>query len=85
MLLGYDYYAWQNPADRDPVQGPARPGIGEGTHLEGTIVDRNAAVGRNCIITNTKSVQEGEGPGFYIRDGIVVLMKNSEIPDGTII
>jgi glucose-1-phosphate adenylyltransferase len=30
-------------------------------------------------------VQEGEGPGFYIRDGIVVLVKNAQIPDGTTI
>jgi glucose-1-phosphate adenylyltransferase len=30
-------------------------------------------------------VQEGEGPGFYIRDGIVVILKNAEIPDGTVI
>ena len=85
VMLGSDYYAWEDPEARNPVQGPAHPGVGEGTRIEGTIVDRNASVGRNCSIVNHAGVQEGEGPGFYIRDGIIVILKNAEIPDGTII
>jgi glucose-1-phosphate adenylyltransferase len=85
VLLGSDYYAWENPEERFPSQGPSRPGIGEGTQIEGTIVDRNASIGRGCVITNQAGVQEGEGPGFYIRDGIIVITKNAAIPDGTII
>jgi glucose-1-phosphate adenylyltransferase len=37
------------------------------------------------VITNRERVQEGDGPGFCIRDGIVVVTKNAEIPDGTVI
>ena len=85
VLLGNDYYGWQDDAARNPVQGPAHPGIGEGTEIEGTIVDRNVSIGSHCSIVNREGVQEGEGPGFYIRDGIIVIMKNSEIPDGTVI
>lgn len=85
VLLGNDYYGWQDDAARNPVQGPDYPGIGEGTEIEGTIVDRNVSIGKNCSIVNREGVQEGEGPNFYIRDGIIVIMKNSEIPDGTVI
>ena len=85
VLLGADYYGWQSCESRFPVQGPAHPGIGEGTRIENAIVDRNVSIGRNCVITNQAGVREGEGPGFYIRDGIVVIVKNAEIPDGTII
>jgi glucose-1-phosphate adenylyltransferase len=85
VLLGSDYYPWEEPVGRFPTQGPARPGVMEGTQIEGAIIDRNASIGRNCVIVNQAGVQEGEGPGFYIRDGIVVVMKNAEIPDGTII
>jgi glucose-1-phosphate adenylyltransferase len=42
-------------------------------------------VGRGCRILNRAGVQEGEGPGFYIRDGIVVITKNAAIPDFTFI
>jgi glucose-1-phosphate adenylyltransferase len=85
VIMGSDYYAWEDREGRIPYQGPARPGIGDGSHIEGTIVDRNASVGRDCSITNGAGVQEGEGPGYYIRDGIVVILKNAEIPDGTVI
>ncbi|MEX0912442.1 MAG: glucose-1-phosphate adenylyltransferase [Gemmatimonadota bacterium] len=85
VLLGSDYYAWQDPAGRFPLQGPARPGIGQGTRVESAIIDRNASVGRNCVITNREGVEEGEGPGFYIRDGIVVITKNAQVPEGTVI
>jgi glucose-1-phosphate adenylyltransferase len=85
VLLGSDYYAWENPEERFPSQGPSRPGIGEGTQIEGTIVDRNASIGKGCVITNKAGVQEGEGPGFYIREGIIVISKNAAIPDGTVI
>jgi glucose-1-phosphate adenylyltransferase len=85
VMLGSDYYYWEDHEDRFPQQGPARPGIGAGTRIECAIVDRNASIGRNCVIANSEGVSEGEGPGFYIRDGIVVITKNSEIPDGTVI
>jgi glucose-1-phosphate adenylyltransferase len=85
VLLGSDYYAWEDPQGRFPAQGPARPGVGEGTIIECAIIDRNASIGKGCTITNPTAVQEGQGPGFYIRDGIVVVTKNATIPDGTVI
>lgn len=85
VIMGADYYGWQNPDARSPVQGPAHPGIGAGTRIQNAIVDRNASIGRECVLTNEAGVQEGEGPGFYIRDGIVVVVKNAVIADGTII
>ena len=31
------------------------------------------------------AVMVGVGPGFFIRDGIVVIVKNADIPVGTVI
>jgi len=36
-------------------------------------------------IVNTAGVQEADGDGWAIREGIVVVPKNSVIPDGTVI
>jgi glucose-1-phosphate adenylyltransferase len=85
VVLGADYFRWEQREKRFPTQGPQFPGIDDDTVIEETIVDRNAAIGKGCVITNTKGIQDGEGPGFYIRDGVVVIVKNAEIPDGTII
>lgn len=85
VMMGADHYRWEDPAKRTRVEGPRLPGVDEDTVVEGAIIDKNASIGRDCVITNTGGVQEGEGPGFYIRDGIVVIVKNAEIPDGTVI
>jgi glucose-1-phosphate adenylyltransferase len=85
VMMGADYYRWEEPASRNRVEGPIHPGIDEETTIEGAIIDKNASIGRNCVITNAAGVQEGEGPGFYIRDGIVVIVKNAEIAHGTVI
>ena len=85
VLLGSDYYGWQEGETRNYAQGPLRPGVGQDTRIENAIVDRNVAIGKRCIITNREGIREGEGPNWYIRDGIVVIPKNAEIPDGTVI
>jgi glucose-1-phosphate adenylyltransferase len=75
-------------ADPNPPDGPTGApslGIGEGTLIQDAIVDKNARIGRNVRIVNQDKVAEAEGPGWAIRDGIVVVSKNAVIPDGTTI
>jgi glucose-1-phosphate adenylyltransferase len=53
--------------------------------IQDAIVDLNARIGREVRIVNKSRAQEAEGNGWLIRDGIVVLVKNAVIPDGTTI
>jgi glucose-1-phosphate adenylyltransferase len=85
VLMGADYYHWEGSDTRHRVEGPDNPGIGEDTRIENAIVDKNASIGRHCVIANEAGVQEGQGPGFQIRDGIIVVLKNAVIPDGTVV
>ena len=48
-------------------------------------MDKNARIGRHVRIVNKDKIREGEGPGWVVRDGIVVIPKNAVIPDGTTI
>jgi glucose-1-phosphate adenylyltransferase len=73
-------------ADPYPPSGPAgcpRLGIGEGSLIQDAIIDKNARIGRNVVITNKNGVTEADGSGWAIREGIVVVTKNAVIPDGT--
>ena len=72
-------------ADPYSPGGPGGVGIGEGTLIQGAIIDKNARIGRNVRIINKENVAHGEGPGWAIRDGIVVVTKNAVIPDETTI
>jgi glucose-1-phosphate adenylyltransferase len=87
LLMGADYY--ESPLERSQAleSGKVPLGIGANTTIQKAIVDKNARIGRNVRIVNQDSVQEGnrEDLGFVIRNGIVVVIKNAVIPDGTII
>ncbi|MDA1170490.1 MAG: glucose-1-phosphate adenylyltransferase, partial [Cyanobacteria bacterium] len=44
----------------------------------------NVRIGANVTIVNKDNVEEADRPehGFYIRNGIVVVVKNASIADG---
>ncbi|MEO1506969.1 MAG: glucose-1-phosphate adenylyltransferase [Cyanobacteria bacterium J06633_23] len=87
LLMGSDYYESTNESIQHLTRGKVPVGIGEGTVIKQAIVDKNARIGRNVKIVNKENIQEAEREdlGFYIRSGIVVVLKNAVIPDGMII
>lgn len=87
MIMGLDNY--EPLAERlDLVQkGKVPLGIGLNTTIRRAIVDKNARIGSNVMIINKDRVEEAnrEDEGFLIRSGIVVVVKNATIKDGTVI
>jgi glucose-1-phosphate adenylyltransferase len=79
LIMGRDTHYPSGPPGCPPV------GIGEGTEIRDAIIDKNARIGKNVRILNEKGVQEADGDAWAIRDGIVVVPKNSVIPNGTVI
>lgn len=84
MLMGADYYEPLSESNRHLTRGKIPMGIGEGSTIRKAIVDKNARIGRNVQIVNKEGIEEAEREdlGFYIRSGIVVILKNAVIPDG---
>lgn len=78
IIMGADYYD-------EPGCGDAKIplGIGAGTSISGAIVDKNARIGRNCVIRGSQRLRDAVGDGWAIRDGLVVVTKNAVIPDGS--
>jgi glucose-1-phosphate adenylyltransferase len=67
----------QHDADRVPL------GIGSGTVIRGTILDKNCRIGENVAITNSDAVQnQGEDEAVQIRDGISIVIKNAVVESG---
>jgi len=85
VMMGADHFRWHDMEERGFVEGPEDPGIGEESYVEGAIIDKNVSIGKRCIIKNQDDVQEAEEDLYHIRDGIVVIPKNTDIPDDTII
>ncbi|PMB19986.1 glucose-1-phosphate adenylyltransferase [Fischerella thermalis CCMEE 5198] len=87
MIMGADMYQpfAERQSDCDHRSVPL--GIGSNTIIRRAIIDKNTHIGCDVQIVNKDNVQEAEreSQGFYIRSGIVVVLKNAVIPDGTII
>ncbi len=60
-------------------------GIGENTKVTEAIIDHSARIGKNVVIRGSRKLEDYDGDGYAIRDGIVVVMKNATIPDGMVI
>ena len=82
ILMGADYYETDFPSS---TTGLPAIGIGNDCSIEGAIIDKNARIGNRVLISPHGKSQNLDGEGFYIRDGIVVVPKNSVIPAGTLI
>ncbi|MBC1241924.1 glucose-1-phosphate adenylyltransferase [Nostoc sp. 2RC] len=87
LLMGADFYQPSVERQCSLVKDEIPVGIGTDTIIRGAIIDKNARIGHDVKIINKDNVQEAnrENQGFYIRSGIVVVLKNAVIPDGTII
>lgn len=83
IIMGADYYADPNSLEEKGI--PVRIGIGSGSHIEGAIVDKNARIGRNVVIKPFPRGTDLDAELYTVRDGIVVIGKNSLIPHGTVI
>lgn len=85
VLMGADIY--ETDEDRDENRRLGRPdiGVGPGSVIRNAILDKNARIGAGVQLVNRESTQNGEGPGCAIRDGIIVVPKNTTVPDGTVV
>jgi glucose-1-phosphate adenylyltransferase len=87
LIMGSDFYEPFAERQSNSEKGSVPVGIGAETRIRRAIIDKNARIGRHVQIINKDRVEEAEKEelGFYIRSGIVVVLKNAIIPDGMII
>jgi len=87
LLMGSDYYEPFVERNIGSKESLIPVGIGAGSTIRRAIVDKNARIGRNVVIVNKDRVEEAEREedGFYIRSGIVVVLKNATIANDTVI
>ncbi len=84
--MGADEY--ETPLDKELNRALGRPdmGIGPGTRIRGAIIDKSVRIGQDCRIGMGDTPRaDFDGPGYFIRDGIIIIPKKAIIPDGTVI
>jgi glucose-1-phosphate adenylyltransferase len=86
VMMGADFYETPERKAQNRRLGRPDVGIGRGSTVEGAIIDKNARIGQGVIIQPHAPEEDMvEDENYVIREGIVVIPKNSVIPDGMVI
>ena len=80
VIMGADYYDKEDRASGEP-----KVGIGRGCVIERAIIDKNVQIGDGVRIS-----PEGKADGtvtdrYTVRDGVIVIAKNSVIASGEVL
>ena len=82
IVMGNDFYELPDDISNGTSNGLPPLGIGDGSVIEGAIIDKNCRIGRNVRIANEKGVLDSPETQYgMIRDGIVVIPKETTLPD----
>lgn len=71
--------------EEEPPEGSPPLGLGRSCEIRNAIVDMDARIGDGCRLVNEAGVDEADGDGWHIRDGIIVVPKGATIPPGTVV
>ena len=83
VTMGADIYERDAELKADRAAGRPPIGIGNGSRIEGAILDKNCRIGQGVQIVNERKVEtRGEDEPCIIRDGIPIVVKEGVLPDG---
>ena len=83
--LGCDFYESLASIEINEKAGRPRIGIGSNSRIENAIIDKNARIGNNVVISPAGKPENVDHALYYIRDGIVIIAKSGVVPHGTVI
>ena len=79
IVMGSDYYDQPGKSSDIPL------GVGPKCDIEGAILDKNVRLGKGVVIRPFPRGTDTDTETWVVRDGIVVIPKDAQIPAGTII
>jgi glucose-1-phosphate adenylyltransferase len=85
IILGCDFYESEESIRKHEHEGKPRIGIGSNCKIDNAIIDKNARIGNNVVISPAGKPENVDHELYFIRDGIVVIPKGAAIPHGTVI
>lgn len=82
ILMGNDFYELPGEIAQRRCNGCPPLGIGPGTFVEGAIIDKNCRIGCGARVVNSGRLENTDEDEFgMVRDGILVIPKDTTLPD----
>ena len=85
VCMGNDYYESKESIDDFAAAGIPKIGVGLNARIENAIIDKNARIGDNVVISPDGKPENTDHPLYFIRDGIVIIPKAGVVPHNTVI
>ncbi len=79
VVMGARFY------ERSDTKTEVPQGIGRNCEIRKAIIDLDACIGDGARLVNEEEVQEADGDGWSIRDGVIIVHREAVIPAGTVI
>jgi glucose-1-phosphate adenylyltransferase len=80
ILMGADFYQSAEELAEEQAQGLPPIGIGDGSVVDGVIVDKNCRIGHGVHVSNAHPLSAGN-TDVVVADGIIIVPKGTMLPD----
>jgi len=81
-IMGSDYYQNLDELNHNIAHNIKNIGIGKRCFIHNTIVDKNCRIGNDVYLNGGKHLEDVNTKLYTIKEGIIVIKKGAEIPDG---
>ena len=82
-MMGADDY--DSADERSRTGTDIALGIGKNCEIINAIIDKNVRIGNNVKLLPDGKPDNYNEKGIYVKDGVLIVLKNAIIPDGTVI
>ncbi len=83
IIMGNTRYETLQTKERNAEQKIPNLGLGHQCVIRRAIIDLDCRIGNNVHLINKDNIQHADGDFYSIRDGIIIIPKNTVIPDNT--
>jgi glucose-1-phosphate adenylyltransferase len=85
VMMGADAHESEASSAENLSVGRPHLGIGSNCKITNAIIDKNARIGDNVTLSPEGKPDQWHSGGVYVRDGVLIVLKNSIVPSGTTI
>lgn len=85
VMMGADFYENEDEMRDNGEKGRPSLGVGYNCRIRGAIIDKNARIGNDVVLSPEGKPDGTYAHGVIIRDGVLLVPKGGVVPSGTVI
>lgn len=85
VMMGSDVFESAADRKRNEERGIPDIGVGMNCEIKNAIIDKGARIGHNVKLSPDGKLDGYSKDGIFVRDGIILVGKNTVVPDNTVI